>query len=101
MPIHRSSPERCVSLTWDEDIEREFTVELNVELSKHRGIIAVLATRIANEDVSLQKMSVEDDDPRTSTITLLLGVRSRVHLARVMKRIRQVPEVIRVQRMRH
>ncbi len=98
---HRSSPERYVSLTWDEEIEREFTVELNVELSKHRGIIAVLATRIANEDVSLQKMSVEDDDPRTSTITLLLGVRSRVHLARVMKRIRHVPEVIRVQRMHH
>ena len=98
---HRSSPERYVALTWDEDIEREFTVELNVELSKHRGIIAVLATRIANEDVSLQKMSVEDDDPRTSTITLMLGVRSRIHLARVMKRIRQIPEVIRVQRMHH
>lgn len=97
----RNEPERVVPLTWADDIDRDFSVELKVELSKQRGIIAVLATRVNGADASIEKISVEDENPKISTIHLVIGVRSRVHLASIMRRIRNIPAVIKVEREKH
>ncbi|AKH67993.1 (p)ppGpp synthetase, RelA/SpoT family [Spongiibacter sp. IMCC21906] len=96
-----SQPERVVPLTWAEQIDRDFSVELKVELSKQRGIIAVLATRVNGADGSIEKISVEDENPKISTIHLIIGVQSRVHLARIMRRIRNIPAAIKVEREKH
>ncbi|MDX1504381.1 MAG: RelA/SpoT family protein [Spongiibacter sp.] len=97
----RNEPERVVPLSWADDIDRDFSVELKVELTKQRGIIAVLATRVNGADASIEKISVEDENPKISTIHLVIGVRSRVHLASIMRRIRNIPAVIKVTRERH
>jgi guanosine-3',5'-bis(diphosphate) 3'-pyrophosphohydrolase len=96
-----SQPERVVPLSWAENIDRDFSVEMKVEISKQRGIIAVLATRVNGADGSIEKISVEDENAKISTIHLIVGVRSRVHLANVMRRIRNIPAVIKVTRERH
>jgi RelA/SpoT family (p)ppGpp synthetase len=96
-----SQPERVVPLSWAENIERDFSVEMKIELTKQRGIIAVLATRVNGADGSIEKISVEDENAKISTIHLIVGVRSRVHLANVMRRIRNIPAVIKVTRERH
>ena len=96
-----SQPERVVPLSWAENIDRDFSVEMKIEISKQRGIIAVLATRVNGADGSIEKISVEDENPKISTIHLVVGVRSRVHLANVMRRIRNIPAVIKVTRERH
>ena len=97
----RNTPERVVPLSWADDIDRDFSVELKVELSKQRGIIAVLATRVNGAEASIEKISVEDENPKISTIHLVIGVRSRVHLASIMRRIRNIPAVIKVTREKH
>ncbi|MFT5889447.1 MAG: guanosine-3',5'-bis(diphosphate) 3'-pyrophosphohydrolase [Zhongshania sp.] len=96
-----SQPERVVPLSWAENIERDFSVEMKIELTKQRGIIAVLATRVNGADGSIEKISVEDENAKISTIHLIVGVRSRVHLANVMRRIRNIPAVIKVTRERN
>jgi len=96
-----SQPDRVVPLSWAENIERDFSVEMKIELTKQRGIIAVLATRVNGADGSIEKISVEDENAKISTIHLIVGVRSRVHLANVMRRIRNIPAVIKVTRERH
>ncbi len=97
----RSKPEKVVPLSWAEDASKDFTVELKVELSKQRGIIAVLATRVNGADASIEKISVEDDTSKITCVNLLIGVRSRVHLANIMRRIRHIPATLRVTRVRH
>ncbi len=97
----RNTPERVVPLSWADDIDRDFSVELKVELSKQRGIIAVLATRVNGAEASIEKISVEDENPKISTIHLVIGVRSRIHLASIMRRIRNIPAVIKVTREKH
>ncbi len=98
---HRDHPERYMSMVWAESIDREFPVEIKVELESHRSMIAVLAARINSADGSIDKISVEHQNPRTTTVNIVVGVNSRVHLARLIKRLRSVPEVIRVQRELH
>lgn len=97
----RSRPEKVVPLSWAEETNHDFTVEIKVELTKQRGIIAVLATRVNGADASIEKISVEDDTSKITCVHLLIGVRSRVHLANIMRRIRHIPAALRVTRVRH
>ncbi|MCX2980012.1 bifunctional GTP diphosphokinase/guanosine-3',5'-bis pyrophosphate 3'-pyrophosphohydrolase [Halieaceae bacterium IMCC14734] len=97
----RGNTEKLVPLRWDEQVEGEFNVTLRVELENRRGMIAVLATRINSMDVNILKISSEDKDYQFSYVDLEMGVQNRVHLARIMKRIRTLKEVHKVNRVRH
>lgn len=97
----RDNTERSVPLQWSDDVEGEFSVELGIELEKSRGIIAVLASRINNLDANIEKIGIEDEDPRMSMVNVVVGVHSRIHLARIMKQIRNIKDVIKVFRVKH
>jgi (p)ppGpp synthase/HD superfamily hydrolase len=93
--------ERMVALRWDDEVEGEFPVELRVEVENRRGMIAVLATRINSMDVNIEKISTEDKDYQFTYVDLVMSVKNRVHLARIMKRIRSAPSVRRVSRVKN
>mgnify|MGYP000418641727 CR=1 FL=1 len=97
----RDNAERSVRLQWADDVEGEFSVELGIELGKSRGIIAVLANRINSLDANIEKISIEDEDPHMSMVNVVVGVHSRIHLARIMKQIRNIKDVIKVFRVKH
>lgn len=96
----RDNPEKCVSVRWDPDVEGEFSVELRVELENQRGIIATLATTITGTGANIEKISTVERDARFSIVNLSLNVRSRVHLAHVMKRVRLIKNVAKVTRVK-
>ncbi|MBL4827628.1 MAG: TGS domain-containing protein, partial [Spongiibacteraceae bacterium] len=97
----RNDPKRSVPLRWADDVEGEFSVELSIELEKSRGIIAVLATKINSLDANIEKISVEDEGPKMNHVNLVVGVHSRIHLARIMKHIRSIKAVVKVTRAKH
>ncbi|MFA7555163.1 MAG: bifunctional GTP diphosphokinase/guanosine-3',5'-bis pyrophosphate 3'-pyrophosphohydrolase [Spongiibacteraceae bacterium] len=97
----RNNPERSLALRWAEDVEGEFSVALKLELEHSRGIIALLATKINSLDGNIEKISVEEEGPRMNTVHVVIGVHSRVHLARIMKHLRRIKEVIKVTRAKH
>lgn len=96
----RENPEKCLSVRWDPNVEGEFSVELRVELENQRGIIATLATTITGTEANIEKISTVERDHRLSIVRLSLNVRNRVHLARVMKRIRLIKPVAKVTRVK-
>lgn len=97
----RNNPERLVPLRWGDDVEGEFSVELTIELEKSRGIISVLATKINSLDANIEKIGVEDEGPHFNFVTVVVGVHSRIHLARIMKHIRSIKAVMKVTRAKH
>jgi RelA/SpoT family (p)ppGpp synthetase len=97
----RKNPERSVSLRWDNNVEGEFSVELHIELENSRGIIAVLATKINSLDANIEKISVEEEGPHVNTVNVVVGVHSRIHLARIMKHLRTIKAVLKVTRTKH
>lgn len=96
----RDNPDKCVSLRWAEKTEGDFNVNLKLEIEHQRGIIARIATLVTEMDASLERISVDERDARLSTLTLEVLVSNRVHLARIMKKLRLIPEVNRVVRLR-
>lgn len=96
----RDNPEKCVEVSWDPSVEGEFSVELRVELENQRGIIATLATSITGTEANIEKISTVERDARFSIVNLSINVKNRVHLARVMKRVRALPPVSKVTRVK-
>ncbi|MDA7782415.1 bifunctional GTP diphosphokinase/guanosine-3',5'-bis pyrophosphate 3'-pyrophosphohydrolase [Gammaproteobacteria bacterium] len=93
-------PEKCVSVRWDPDVKGEFSVELRVELENQRGIIATLATTITGCEANIERISTVERDARFSIVNLSLNVRNRVHLARVLKKVRLIRSVLKVTRVK-
>ena len=96
----RNNPEKCIPLTWAKDIDSEFNVELRIELAHQRGLIALLAGTISEADANIDKINVDERDGRISVIQLGISVRDRVHLARIIRKLRGLQGVSRITRMR-
>ncbi len=97
----RHDPRKYVSLRWDPGVQGEFTVELRVEVEHQRGIIATLANTITGTEANIEKMTMSDRDAQFSIVNLTLLVRNRIHLARVMKRVRVIKSVTKVTRVKN
>ncbi len=96
----RHHPEKCIPLTWAKEINSEFTVELRIELAYERGIIALLAATVSEADANIERINVDERDGRMSIIQLGVSIRDRIHLARVMRRLRALNSVTRITRVR-
>ncbi len=96
----RHSPEKVLEVDWDKNVSGEFTVELMVELEHHRGMIASLATTITAVEGNIEKISMEEHDASFCVVQLVISVRDRLHLARIIKRLRVIKGVQSINRRR-
>ena len=97
----RENSERLVALRWDDKVEGEYPVELRIEVENRRGMIAIIATRINSMGVNIEKISTDDKDYQFTYVDLGMLVHSRVHLARIMKRLRNINYVRKVTRIKN
>lgn len=89
-------PEKCVAVRWEDNVAGEFKVDLLVELANQRGTLARLASAISEAEANIDNVLVQDHDGVYSRVKLTVSVRDRVHLARVMRRIRAGKVVTRI-----
>jgi RelA/SpoT family (p)ppGpp synthetase len=97
----REHSERLVALRWDDEVEGEYPVELRIEVENRRGMIAIIATRINSMGVNIEKISTDDKDYQFTYVDLEMMVHNRVHLARIMKRLRNINYVRKVTRVKN
>jgi RelA/SpoT family (p)ppGpp synthetase len=97
----REHSERLVALRWDDEVEGEYPVELRIEVENRRGMIAIIATRINSMGVNIEKISTDDKDYQFTYVDMEMLVHNRVHLARIMKRLRAVNYVRKVIRVKN
>jgi RelA/SpoT family (p)ppGpp synthetase len=95
---YRKHPENWLAVTWAAGIERQFSSEIRVEVVNKMGVLAQVAAAIAANDTNIDRVSVEEHDAATSTLVFELKVRDRVQLARVMRVIKHMPDVLRLSR---
>jgi (p)ppGpp synthase/HD superfamily hydrolase len=98
---YSNTPERYLPLVWGAAIDREFPLELRLEITKNRGIVARLATLVSSEEASIMKISQEEEDADITVVHMVIGVTSRVHLARIFSKLHRLPGVNKVRREKH
>ena len=62
------------------------------------GVLAAVAAAISSTETNIDRVSVEERDTDTSELVFELKVQDRKHLARIMRMIRRMPDVLRVTR---
>jgi len=96
----KGNPEKCLPVAWDERLEGDFTVELRIELVNNRGVLAAIATIIADGGSNIETINMGDKDGNLSIVNLCIIVRDRVHLARIIKRLRNSKVVSKITRVK-
>jgi len=94
----RKQPEKWISVSWEPDVDREFATQVNVETHNKPGVLAEVASTIADSGSNIETVSVISRDDDISLLTFLLKTRSRTNLAQILRAVRGMPNVIRVSR---
>ena len=96
----RKQPEKWLTVTWEKNIERDFSSQIQVETVNKTGVLAEVAAVIADSGSNSDEVSVVNRHQDTSAMSFLLQVKDRIHLARIMRNVRKMPNVNRVSRDR-
>ena len=94
----RDQSDRMMNLRWDDETEGLYPVGLRLESENRRGMIAVVATRLSEVGMNIDRISTHDRDAQYTYIDIELQVTSRIHLARILKRLRTLEGLRRVTR---
>ncbi|MEC5320650.1 bifunctional GTP diphosphokinase/guanosine-3',5'-bis pyrophosphate 3'-pyrophosphohydrolase [Brenneria populi subsp. brevivirga] len=98
---YQKEPEKFMAVEWDKVTEQEFIAEIKVDMFNHQGALANLATAINAANSNIQSINTEEKDGRVYSAFIRLTTLDRVHLANVMRKIRIMPDVIKVNRNRN
>ena len=91
---------RWVDVEWEPAHERAFEVTLKVITREGRGVLARVASAIAEENCNIQNVTMDNEQGVYIALNLTIQVHDRMQLASVMRSVRRVPEVMRIGRIR-
>ncbi|MDX9886693.1 bifunctional (p)ppGpp synthetase/guanosine-3',5'-bis(diphosphate) 3'-pyrophosphohydrolase [Thauera sp.] len=92
---------RWVDVEWEHVVDdRLFDVGIRVLSRNARGVLARVASAIAEEDCNIQSVSMESEQGDYTALSFTVQVHDRMHLARVMRAVRRVQEVVRIGRLK-
>ncbi len=97
---YQREPDKYMAVEWSNDYDQEFIAELKVDLLNNQGALASLTNVISKTGSNIHGLSTEERDGRLYTVTVLLSTKDRVHLADIMKKIRVMPQALKVRRKR-
>ena len=89
-----------MAVEWDKETAQEFITEIKVDMFNHR-CLANLTAAINTASSNIQSLNTEEKDGRVYSAFIRLTARDRVHLANIMRKIRVMPDVIKVTRNRN
>ena len=101
MSEQMSRSESWIDVEWGSDLAREFPVEVRVDVTNQKGVLATVAAAISELNINIDSVTIDDRYGDNSSILFTLEVNDRTHLATIMRRVRAIPLVQRIIRTRH
>jgi RelA/SpoT family (p)ppGpp synthetase len=96
----RTDPDKWIDVEWAPDTERTFDVGIRLVAANQRGVLAKVATAISEADSNIDNVSMDEERGVYTAMHFTIQVHNRLHLARVMKSLRRIPEVVRITRIK-
>ncbi len=95
----KARPHDWVPLVWAQQVQGDFLCELMMQAQNKRGLLARITAEIAGSDASIENVQMPDRAGGDAVeMRFILTVKNRVHLARVMRRLRRIDGIGRVAR---
>jgi GTP diphosphokinase / guanosine-3',5'-bis(diphosphate) 3'-diphosphatase len=96
----RNASDDWLDVAWDKNINKLFDVSIKLIVANQRGVLAKVATAIADADSNIENVNFSSEGDYTA-LYFTLQVNHRLHLANVMRNLRLIPEVIRITRIKN
>ena len=98
---YRHRPEKLQAVEWESGIKGEFLVDIYVEVVDKLGVLANVATAITKMGSNIKSVSNENRDGISSALKFCISVQHRDHLAAIMRHLRRLDSVTRIQRSKN
>lgn len=96
----KKKAEQYIHVRWEGELNKEFPVAIRVDVMNQRGILALLANNISEGNSNIIDVSIDEMDDQHNMIVFLVSVRNRAHLARLIRRLKKLPEVMKISRVK-
>jgi len=97
----RVDTDQIVDVEWAPEVDGVFEAGVRLLVDDRRGLLARLATEIADAGANIEYLSMErPDGDRVVNMFFSVQVRDRRHLAHVMRALHRIAEVRRIHRAR-
>jgi GTP pyrophosphokinase len=94
-------PDRWIELAWGNELPRRFDCRIKILVHNEKGVLARIAAEIGESDANITHVGMDNDQDHSLTqLRFTIQVEDRVHLARLMRNIRRIPQVARILRER-
>ncbi len=90
--------ERFIEVRWSDDLEGLFRVDLELEVSSHRGTLGKVAGEVSACDANIVDVSMDELEDR-GMLRFGVQLRDRTHLAQLLRNLRKVPVIYGVRRL--
>jgi GTP diphosphokinase / guanosine-3',5'-bis(diphosphate) 3'-diphosphatase len=94
----KNEPDQWLDVEWDPRTNRLFQAAVHVMVENQRGVLARVASQIAEAGSNIDSIATEEDRALFTTMHLVIEVANRQHLARVMRALRRLPDVKKLAR---
>lgn len=95
----RLDPDKWLDVEWEPDNDRLFKTNLNLTVANQPGMLAKIAAGIADANSNIDNVSVEESDGSAYVnLYFTVQVKNRIHLADLMRGLRKIPDVVRINR---
>jgi len=95
----RKQGQSWLDVQWADEVAGEFTTAIRIDVGNQRGMLATVASLIADEGSNIEDVRSEERDGLTSTLKFVITVRDRKHLANIMRRLRAIPALLKLSRV--
>ena len=96
----KNEPDNWIDVDWDAAENKLFQAAIVVTVTNQRGVLAKVASEIADAGSNIDSISMDEERSLYTPMVFVLEVANRQHLARVMRSLRRLPEVVKLARVR-
>ena len=99
--LKAKEPDRWIPVQWGTELNRRFDCRIRLLINNEKGILARVAAEIGESDANITYVGMDEDDEHVMTqLRFTIQVKDRVHLAHLIRNLRRVAGVNRVERER-
>ncbi len=95
----RADPDKWVDVEWENNSGKLFDVAIKLMVVNRRGVLATVASAIADAQSNIDSVSITKPDGTYTEINFTVQVKDRTHLATLLHHLREIPEVVRITRV--
>jgi RelA/SpoT family (p)ppGpp synthetase len=98
--VVRKTHTSWLDVEWSSDVVGDFPAEIRISVLNQRGSLATIASTISELDSNIENVTVVDQDDRVCVDLITLTVKDRVHLAKIMRRLKELAIVVKISRVK-